>query len=52
LRDTGREIVAGYTIEGEGGAIRETFEPKGKYHEHCYQALREQDPNQWPELPT
>jgi hypothetical protein len=51
LRDTGREIVAGYTIAGEDGAIRETFEPVGKYHVDCYRQLREQQPDEFPELP-
>lgn len=51
LRETRPGLAAGYTIEGEGGAIGETFEPVGKYHVHCYVALREQEPEKWPELP-
>lgn len=51
LRDSGQGLTAGYTIEGEGGAIAETFEPVGKYHVHCYASMREKEPEKWPELP-
>lgn len=50
LRDDGDELVAAYTIEGEGGAVRETFEPKAKYHVDCYRELRNAEPEDWPEL--
>jgi hypothetical protein len=33
LREEGGQVIAGYTIEGDAGAVAETFEPVGKYHE-------------------
>jgi hypothetical protein len=51
LRGSDGDLAAGYTIEGEGGAIAETFEPVGKYHVECYATMREKEPERWPELP-
>jgi hypothetical protein len=36
LREEAGQVIAGYTIEGEGGAVAETFEAVGKYHVSCY----------------
>ena len=51
LRDTGNGVEARYTMEREGGTIGETYEPRAKYHIRCYETMREQQPDSFPELP-
>jgi hypothetical protein len=50
LREEDGELVPVYTIEQEGGSIGETFQPIRKYHVRCYETMREQQPEDWPEL--
>jgi hypothetical protein len=49
LRECEAGIEAVCAIEIEGGNI-ETFEPVAKYHSHCYRAMKDAQPEKWPEL--
>ena len=46
-REEDGELIAAYTLEQEGGAIGETFQPCGKYHVRCYKAMRDKQPDEW-----
>ena len=52
LREAGNGIEAAFTIEKEGGSIEEGFQPVGKYHVRCYERMRRERPEEWPELPA
>jgi hypothetical protein len=47
-RDAGVEAVC--AIEIEGGKLDETFKPVAKYHAHCYDAMKDAQPERWPGL--
>jgi hypothetical protein len=51
LQDTGTGVIAVPEIELEAGTVEGGFEAVGKYHVRCYAAMREQKPDEWPELP-
>jgi hypothetical protein len=46
--DSGVEAVCAIEIEGRN---IETFEPVAKYHGHCYEAMRDAQPEKRPAMP-
>ena len=36
--------------ELEAGTVEGVFEPVGKFHVSCYEAIRSEAPDDWPEL--
>ncbi len=51
LRDTEAVTVALYETELEAGTVEGAFEPVGKYHVYCFEAMRSEAPEDWPESP-
>ena len=50
LRDTEAGVVAERETELEAGTVEGAFEPVGKFHVRCYEAMRESEPERWPSL--
>jgi hypothetical protein len=51
LRETDAGVGAENEIELEAGTVEGAFEPVGKYHVSCYEAMRSEAPEDWPEPP-
>jgi len=52
LRDTEAGVVAEPETELEAGTVERAVEPVGKYRVSCYEAMRDLEPGNWPELAT
>ena len=52
LREANGGVVPGLETELEAGTVEGAFQPVGKYHVRCYEAMREQKPDEWPSLPA
>ena len=52
LKKTEAGDVALREVELEAGTVEGAFEPVGKYHLDCYEAMREAGPEKWPESPA
>ena len=51
LRESDTGVVALPETELEAGTVDGAFEPVGKFHVHCYEAMRSLEPGNWPALP-
>lgn len=49
LRETDSGVVAENETELEAGTVEGAFEPAGKFHVACYEAMRDEAPDDWPE---
>jgi hypothetical protein len=50
LRDTEGGVVAEPEMELEAGTVEGALQPFGKFHLSCYEAMREGEPEKWPNL--
>jgi hypothetical protein len=50
LRECNAGVEAVCVIEIEGGKLDATFDPVAKYHAHCYDTMKEAQPEKWPDL--
>jgi hypothetical protein len=49
LRETDSGVEALRETELEAGTVEGAFEPVGKFHVRCYEAMRSQRSKEWPE---
>ena len=52
LREANGGVVAELETELEAGTVEGAFQPVGKFHVRCYEAMRQQRPGEWPSLPA
>jgi hypothetical protein len=50
LRETDSGVVALRETELEAGTVEGAFEPVGKFHVSCYEAMRSEAADDWPQL--
>lgn len=48
LQETEGGVVALHETELEAGTVEGAFEPVGKYHVSCYEAMQSSAPDDWP----
>ena len=49
LKEAGGGTVALKEVELEAGTVEGAFESAGKYHVSCYEQMRTEAPEDWPE---
>jgi hypothetical protein len=50
LRETAGGVVAEKETELEAGTVEGAFEPVGKFHVACYETMRSEAADDWPQL--
>ena len=51
LKETGAGTVALREVELEAGTVEAAFQPVGKFHPDCYEAMRSERPESSPTVP-